>query len=44
MNAIAEILFITLGIVIGSGLIVGLLIAVDERNKYRKSSRQFDEE
>jgi hypothetical protein len=43
MNAIAEILFITLGIVIGSGLIVGLLISVDERNKYRKSSRHFDE-
>ena len=44
MNSIAEILFITLGILIGSGLIVGLLIAVDERNKYRKSFHKFDEE
>ena len=44
MNPIAEILFITLALVIGSAVIVGLLIAVDERNKYRKTLRQFDEE
>ena len=44
MNPIAEALFITLGIVIGSVIIISLLVAVDERNKYRKSLRQFDEE
>jgi hypothetical protein len=41
MNQIAETLFITMALVIGSGIIIGLIIAVDERKKMNKD--KFDE-
>jgi hypothetical protein len=41
MNQIAETLFMTLALVIGSGIAIGLLISVDERKKMNRD--KFDE-
>ncbi len=42
MNQIAEILFITLALVISSGVIIALLVSMDERKKFKRDMEKLD--
>jgi hypothetical protein len=42
MSRIAEILFMTLVLVIASGVIIGLIIAVDERKNFKREMEKLD--
>lgn len=44
MSPIAEALFIALGFVIGGGIIIGLVIAIDERKQYDRELARLDKE